>query len=324
VSEDPIGFAGGDANLGRYVGNFATGAVDWSGLFDDPLDIGFGTMPNGRLHIPSDKRGKWTNGVKGNGTFTFDDTEFNRARGVAGLSIDFVDGYIAVGGFPERIYWNGDRSGATVEINEVFGDARDGDAADTKMREIYGKEWKRPRGYTWNHAGKPTQRVMELVATEVHSAVHHAGNASRSVGRTRPAGIKIRGLIVLDVYLTMRDALDYAGGLPAEGAPLDHCDHTFIDEDGSVFVVQVGWFTKKKFIAGPKMGQVEAITWNEADEYKRAAEAKWGRWSQWEQKFYPGTHRKRIEAIDPNSGEYKGYYDEEGFHGAGPALSRIF
>ncbi|MFN9364231.1 MAG: RHS repeat-associated core domain-containing protein [Planctomycetota bacterium] len=36
LSEDPIGFAGGDVNLGRYVGNHATGAVDWSGLFDDP------------------------------------------------------------------------------------------------------------------------------------------------------------------------------------------------------------------------------------------------------------------------------------------------
>ncbi|MFO0181096.1 MAG: polymorphic toxin type 8 domain-containing protein, partial [bacterium] len=37
LSEDPIGFAGGDVNLGRYVGNHATGAVDANGLFmDDP------------------------------------------------------------------------------------------------------------------------------------------------------------------------------------------------------------------------------------------------------------------------------------------------
>jgi RHS repeat-associated protein len=37
LSEDPIGFAGGDVNLGRYVGNEATGAVDSNGLFmDDP------------------------------------------------------------------------------------------------------------------------------------------------------------------------------------------------------------------------------------------------------------------------------------------------
>ena len=32
MSEDPIGFAGGDANLGRYVGNFATGGRDVNGL----------------------------------------------------------------------------------------------------------------------------------------------------------------------------------------------------------------------------------------------------------------------------------------------------
>ena len=35
MSEDPIGFAGGDANLGRYVGNFATGGRDWSGFYQD-------------------------------------------------------------------------------------------------------------------------------------------------------------------------------------------------------------------------------------------------------------------------------------------------
>jgi uncharacterized protein RhaS with RHS repeats len=32
ISEDPIGFAGGDANLVRYVGNFAVAAFDPSGL----------------------------------------------------------------------------------------------------------------------------------------------------------------------------------------------------------------------------------------------------------------------------------------------------
>lgn len=32
ISEDPIGFAGGDANLTRYVGNAATNATDPSGL----------------------------------------------------------------------------------------------------------------------------------------------------------------------------------------------------------------------------------------------------------------------------------------------------
>ncbi len=34
LSEDPIGFAAGDANVRRYVGNGATGATDPSGLID--------------------------------------------------------------------------------------------------------------------------------------------------------------------------------------------------------------------------------------------------------------------------------------------------
>jgi RHS repeat-associated protein len=40
VSEDPIGFAGGDANLARYVGNGATNATDPSGLqAQEPDDL---------------------------------------------------------------------------------------------------------------------------------------------------------------------------------------------------------------------------------------------------------------------------------------------
>jgi hypothetical protein len=35
ISEDPIGFAAGDANLYRYVGNGVTGATDPSGLIDN-------------------------------------------------------------------------------------------------------------------------------------------------------------------------------------------------------------------------------------------------------------------------------------------------
>ena len=36
ISEDPIGFAAGDVNIVRYVGNFVTGAVDPSGLVACP------------------------------------------------------------------------------------------------------------------------------------------------------------------------------------------------------------------------------------------------------------------------------------------------
>src|SRR5437016_3358727 len=36
TSEDPTGFAGGDANLYRYVGNNPTNATDPSGLYEIP------------------------------------------------------------------------------------------------------------------------------------------------------------------------------------------------------------------------------------------------------------------------------------------------
>jgi len=37
ISEDPIGFAAGDTNISRYVGNGVTNATDPGGLFDERL-----------------------------------------------------------------------------------------------------------------------------------------------------------------------------------------------------------------------------------------------------------------------------------------------
>lgn len=49
LSEDPIGFGGGDANLYRYVGNGATGGTDPSGLV--PQNVGWGwPSSNDYLH----------------------------------------------------------------------------------------------------------------------------------------------------------------------------------------------------------------------------------------------------------------------------------
>jgi RHS repeat-associated protein len=41
ISEDPVGFAAGDANLYRYVGNSPTNFIDPSGLFTVGISIGF-------------------------------------------------------------------------------------------------------------------------------------------------------------------------------------------------------------------------------------------------------------------------------------------
>lgn len=42
------------------------------------------------------------------------------------------------------------------------------------MRELFGKQWKRPEGYTWHH--KPDGVTMELVPTKVHGG-HKTGHA---------------------------------------------------------------------------------------------------------------------------------------------------
>jgi RHS repeat-associated protein len=66
LSEDPIGFAGGDVNLGRYVGNEATGAVDSNGLFMDDPAIGQranDTPGYEELVSPWDPRADWSFGT---------------------------------------------------------------------------------------------------------------------------------------------------------------------------------------------------------------------------------------------------------------------
>ena len=54
ISRDPIGFAGGDANLQRYVGNSPTNATDPSGLMgfaETPLGAGLGAFGNGLYNM---------------------------------------------------------------------------------------------------------------------------------------------------------------------------------------------------------------------------------------------------------------------------------
>jgi RHS repeat-associated protein len=53
ISQDPIGFAGGDENLYRYVGNGPTNATDPSGFFEEPPSSGW-TMEPERAEILQD------------------------------------------------------------------------------------------------------------------------------------------------------------------------------------------------------------------------------------------------------------------------------
>jgi RHS repeat-associated protein len=52
ISEDPIGFAGGDANLSRYVGNAVHNFVDSNGLIQDPVQENDDRPIEGTLILP--------------------------------------------------------------------------------------------------------------------------------------------------------------------------------------------------------------------------------------------------------------------------------
>ena len=54
VSEDPLGFGGGDVNLMSYVGNQPINRVDPSGLWHDPKGSGLHyshMIPKGQVYI---------------------------------------------------------------------------------------------------------------------------------------------------------------------------------------------------------------------------------------------------------------------------------
>lgn len=49
--------------------------------------------------------------------------------------------------------------------------------ADAEMRDKYGKDWKRPKGYTWH---EDRQGQMQLVQTDVHGKTPHTGGVSKA------------------------------------------------------------------------------------------------------------------------------------------------
>jgi RHS repeat-associated protein len=63
LTEDPIGFGGGDANLSRYVGNSPTSFTDPQGLQTKPLQPGESVpenySPKGPSDLPDFLKGKW-------------------------------------------------------------------------------------------------------------------------------------------------------------------------------------------------------------------------------------------------------------------------
>ena len=95
ISEDPIGFAAGDANLSRYVGNNVTGAVDPSGL--DTLRIGNSMRGEVIWDAPQDSPAWWypiyeglTGQQRASKTFDVGTIEIGDGSFVKGLS-DAID-----------------------------------------------------------------------------------------------------------------------------------------------------------------------------------------------------------------------------------------
>jgi hypothetical protein len=97
-------------------------------------------------------------------------------------------------------------------------------------------------------------------------------------------------------------------------------DYHFVAEDGSVFTVQrSGLFrgARRNFVAGPRAGQSESITWVEEALYEAVGEALYGRHIPAglfnRECFIPGLLRDRIPLTD-EYGRRIGYIDEDGPH----------
>ena len=145
------------------------------------------------------------------------------------------------------------------------------------------------------------------------------------------AKLRVRGFILIDVYLTLKDAMDYADQSPTKDMIVFNETYYYADSNQSVFYVQLKGYkgkpflpwtlewqpNKKIYIAGPRKGEVVEIEDHEIETLRKIYEKKFGRlhlnWRGKPYKFTPGTDREifRVPHID---GGYDGYFDDEGYH----------
>jgi RHS repeat-associated protein len=298
---DPIGFGGGDTNLYAAYGNTSTGLND----------------PSGDESLPSDKRGKWIEGTKGNGTFEYADTPENRASDLAGKRVRFSGGFIAIGGFPPEWYYGGDAGKASVDIPAVTGGKADNMAADQAMRErMKNPNWRRPSRYVWNHSGPPGSTRMELVKEVPHSKVHHAGPASvpramarvgNGVGKTANA---LGGLqFIISQLADAKENAPIKGmgrGYTVINRPWvfrDSIGRFVAEEEASIWP----WKPRKYYKhylndKGEVIDRVE-ISKEEANRIQEEGQRRWGymrfNWWNFEWEFVPGTEQKRLPVESP-------------------------
>jgi RHS repeat-associated protein len=194
ISPDPIGFAAGDANLQRYVGNRSVSYIDPSGLFDESLTPNRGTWMNNA------KRGDGWYKPPGRNSkpifFRCGEPIFEKTPGAV-YRFKNVNGHVQLPLDQSPI---NSKSQADYESKLKARRNADNKAADAHFREKLKRElgasvadkWKRPGGYTWHHArgGK-----MLLVKTSIHrQAVPHLGGFGQNIRSLAAAGkIKIRG-----------------------------------------------------------------------------------------------------------------------------------
>jgi hypothetical protein len=276
-----------------------------------------------KTRLPADARGTWLSGTKGEGIFRYNHSLENQKAGIAGIEVRFKGQYIAIGGFPPEAYYNGNAANASVEIGQVTGKAGDNAAADNAMRErLRDPSWRKPDGYRWNHAGPPSSKVMELVNEQTHAAVAHKGSASRVRAQNR-TGSTSRAIGALAVYLLASDALRVAGVLKPSYEVAENEVYQFRANDGSVFVVNPGGVLRRgyrEFIGGPRKGQRESITPDEAEEYRERAEEEFGKYVPGtpftDPRFMPGKQRKTLPLITYPDGvpHEAGWIDDKGPH----------
>ena len=280
----------------------------------------------GVVHLPAAGRGTWIKGTPGNGVFQYADTVPNRKAGVAGMKVRFKNNSIAIGGFPPEAYFGGSARAASVRIEEVLGTGADIRAAIRKMRlKLNDPNWAPPEGYRWNHAGGKGSTTMELV-DQTHARVAHEGPAKVPRAQLRAQGVIMGASAVLNVYLVLRDALQ-AAGIAQPDYVVQEADYYFVAPDGSVFVIQLPrdlwgigamiWNPVLKYVAGPRKGQSEEITWAQFDKYRQEAEVAWGRLIPGtlfrENRFIAGTKRKTLPLWNADHG-LVGWIDESGEH----------
>ena len=140
------------------------------------------------------------------------------------------------------------------------------------MREkLQDLKWKRPENYSWNHAGEPGSKNMELILKKAHRAVAHKGSASDTRSAIRALVVSAKGQNLfnkINCFMNFYDAANMAGFIP--NGRVTYSKYYFVADDGSVFVMYEGLFLfspKRIFIAGPKNEEIDIISKEDVLEY---------------------------------------------------------